>query len=227
MKIQRPVLILLCLLGSILPRLSPAAAPPSADADDLCRLQVGNLIYGKQQSSVCFADRFLQLVGEATTLDVGERFMPVELGSPDLFNLPFCIFSGEGKFSLSEAERENLRTYLRSGGFILASPSCSDPEWDQSFRRELELCLPEETLAEIPMTHAIFSTVHQIDRLVDKKGKPVFLQGMHINGRLALVHSVEGLNDVKNAEGCCCCGGNEIRDPAKVNVNIFTYAAVY
>lgn len=222
MKTRFLVLMFLSLLPA-----AGQAATPQADAGDLCKLQVGNLIYGKQQSSVCFADSFLKTVAEATTLDVGQQFIPVELGSPELFNLPFCIFSGEGSFTLSETERENLRTYLRSGGFILASPSCSNPDWDKSFRRELELCLPEEKLQEIPMSHPIFSTVNQIDKLVDKKGKPVFLQGMHMNGRLVLVHSVEGLNDVRNAEGCCCCGGNEIRDPARVNVNIFTYAAVY
>ena len=27
--------------------------------------------------------------------------------------------------------------------------------------------------------------------------------------------------------GCCCCGGNEIQDPAKINVNVFTYAVLY
>jgi len=77
------------------------------------------------------------------------------------------------------------------------------------------------------MTHPIFSMVHQIDRLQDKKGRSVVLQGITINGRLAVVHSPDGLNDVKNAKGCCCCGGNEIREPEKINVNIFVYAAVY
>jgi len=42
-----------------------------------------------------------------------------------------------------------------------------------------------------------------------------------------LVYSKEGLNDVQYAQGCCCCGGNEIQDPAKINVNVFTYAVVY
>lgn len=206
-----------------------SAAPPVAkpQAKDLAILQVGNLIYGKQQSSVCFADRFLEMVRTATNLDLGEKFIPVELGSPDLFDLPFCIFSGEGSFSLTESERENLRTYLKSGGFILASPSCSNADWHKSFLNELKICLPEEKLENIPMNHPIFSMVNQIDKVVDKKGKPVFLQGIHLNGRLVLVHSPEGLNDVKNAEGCCCCGGNEVKDPALINVNIFTYATVY
>jgi hypothetical protein len=53
------------------------------------------------------------------------------------------------------------------------------------------------------------------------------LEGLQINGRLVLVYSAEGLNDVEHAEGCCCCGGNEIQEPARVNVNVFTYAVVY
>ena len=77
------------------------------------------------------------------------------------------------------------------------------------------------------MSHAIFSTVNQIDRLTEKKGRTVMLEGLTLNGRLALVYSKEGLNDVSNAKGCCCCGGNEIRDAARVNVNVFTYAVLY
>ena len=53
------------------------------------------------------------------------------------------------------------------------------------------------------------------------------MEGLEINGRLAMVYSKEGLNDVEHAQGCCCCGGNEIRDPEKVNVNVFAYAVLY
>jgi hypothetical protein len=77
------------------------------------------------------------------------------------------------------------------------------------------------------MTHPIFSIVNPIPRLVEKTGKTVSLEGLEINGRPVLVYSKEGLNDVENASGCCCCGGNEIQDPAKVNVNVFTYAVLY
>lgn len=208
--------------------LAPALSAEQPSAEELAKLQVGNLIYGKDnRSSVCFADRFIGETAKQTNLVTGDKFLPIKLSSPELFDVPFCIFSGEKAFTLTEAERTNLRAYLTSGGFILASPSCSDNDWERSFRNELELCLPEYKLVKIPMTHPIFSMVHNIDRLKDKKGKSTVLQGMTINGRLVVVHSPEGLNDVKNAKGCCCCGGNEIRDPANINVNIFTYAAVY
>ena len=59
------------------------------------------------------------------------------------------------------------------------------------------------------MSHAIFSLVNAIPRLTDKHGKGAVLEGLEINGRLVMVYSKEGLNDVANAKGCCCCGGNK------------------
>jgi hypothetical protein len=32
---------------------------------------------------------------------------------------------------------------------------------------------------------------------------------------------------VKNAKGCCCCGGNEIMQAAQVNLNALVYALLY
>ncbi len=194
---------------------------------DLTRLQCGNLIYSGNKSSVCFSDKFLSDVARETSLNVGKNFCPVKLDSDGLFDYPFCVFSGNESFTLPQKERDNLRKYLSNGGFILASPGCSDENWDASFRRELKLCFPEQKLVKIPMTHPVFSVVNRLTRLVDKHGVPVMLEGLEINGRLAVIYSKEGLNDVAHAQGCCCCGGNEITDPAKVNVNIFTYSLLY
>jgi len=208
----------------------PGGAAPSdagGPRQDLTLLQCGNLIYAGNKSSVCFADRFLQDVARQTNLKVNPRFCPVRLETDTLFDYPFCVMSGNEPFAFSEKERQQLRKYLRNGGFLLASPGCSDDEWDKSFRQEIKLCFPELSLQKIPMTHPIFSLVNPISRLMDKHGKTVWLEGLEIDGRLVLVYSREGLNDVANASGCCCCGGNEIRDPARVNVNVFTYAVVY
>jgi Domain of unknown function (DUF4159) len=194
---------------------------------DLTRVQCGNLIYSGNKSSVCFADKFLSDVARDTTLDVGKHFCPVKLDADTLFDYPFCVFSGNESFTLTQRERENLKKYLSNGGFLLASPGCSDEKWDASFRKEMKLCFPDQPLKKIPMSHPIFSMINKINRLTDKHGVPVMLEGLELNGRLVAVYSKEGLNDVAHAEGCCCCGGNEIADPAKVNVNIFTYALLY
>jgi hypothetical protein len=194
---------------------------------NLLLLQCGNLIYAGTKSSVCFADRFLTQVAEQTTLQVNKKFCPVRLDSETLFDYPFCVMSGDEAFTLTEKERRNLYQYLTQGGFLLVSPGCSDAKWDKSFRQEIKVCFPNYKLNTIPQTHPIFSIIHTIPRLTDKSGKVVYLEGLEINGRLAMVYSKEGLNDVAHAKGCCCCGGNEVKDPLRVNVNVFTYAVVY
>ena len=201
-----------------------AADAPNAD---LTKLQCGNLVYAGNKSSICFADKFLGDVAKQTNLNVGRNFVPVRLDADNAFDFPFCVWSGEDDFSLTKKERDNLRKYLLNGGFILSSPGCSDPRWDTALRRELKLVFPEYKLVKLPMSHPVFSTVNAIARLTDKQGKQAYIEGMEVNGRLVMVYSKDGLNDVSNAKGCCCCGGNMIAESVLVNVNVFTYALLY
>lgn len=218
MRMPRTVLVL---LAAVLVNAN------AGDYDEALRIRCGRLVYAGSKSSVCFADSFLKTARKQTNLDVETKLKPVRLDSAQLFDHPFCVFSGEGDFKLNERERENLRRYLKYGGFILSSPGCSDSKFNTAIRKELKITFPDNKLKKIKMSHPIFSTVNKITKLVEKKGKTVYLEGLEINGRLALVYSKEGLNHVAKAEGCCCCGGNEIRNPDKVNVNILTYSVLY
>jgi hypothetical protein len=204
--------------------IAKAADSPNAD---LTRLQCGNLVYAGNKSSICFADKFLGDVAKETNLNVGKNFVPVKLDADNVFDFPFCVWSGEENFQLTKKERDNLRKYLLNGGFILSSPGCSDPNWDTALRREMKLIFPEHKLVKLPMSHPVFSTVNRITRLTDKKGQQTYIEGMEVNGRLVMVYTKDGLNDVANAKGCCCCGGNMIVEAVLVNVNVFTYALLY
>ena len=194
---------------------------------DMTQILCGNLIYQGTKSSLCFSDKFLTDVARETNLRVSTSFFPVKLETDALFDTPFCVFSGDKTFNLTQKERDNLKKYLLNGGFILASPSCSDENWDKAFRREIKVCFPDKNLTRIPMTHPIFSIVKEIPRLTDKYGKPTLIEGLEIDGRLVMVYSKDGLNDVMNAKGCCCCGGNQISECVPVNINVLTYALLY
>ena len=205
------------------------AVVKSAEAPkaDLTKLQCGNLVYAGNKSSICFADKFLTDVDQQTSLNAGKHFIPVRLDADNVFDFPFCVWSGEQDFTLTKKERDNLRKYLLNGGFILSSPGCSDPSWDTALRREIKLAFPEYQMVKLAFSHPVFSTVNQITHLTDKHGAPASIEGMEINGRLVMVYSKDGLNDVSNAHGCCCCGGNMIAESILVNVNVFTYALLY
>lgn len=214
------------LLASFLFLTAPLfAADPAFDWNSET-IHCGNLVYGNNQTSVCFADAFLTDAARETGLKISPRFARIPLAGDQVFNTPLCIFTGEGNFTLKETERANLRRYLENGGFILSSPGCSNANWNESFRREIALALPGYELTTIPMDHDIFSTVNKI-RGITVKGRTTHLTGIFVNGRLALVYSPEGLNNASNAKGCCCCGGAEIKEAREVNVNAVAYALLH
>lgn len=211
--------------------LAAAQAPRTGSTGDqgarLELVQCANLIYAGSKTSHCFSDKFLRELHEITFIDADAQFTPAKLGSEELFNYPFAIMTGEGAFSLLEEERANLKSYLERGGFLLASAGCSSPEWDRSFRREFKQLFSGQEMKKIPMDHALFGMVYDIKRINLKNGGTTLLEGLEIGGKIVLIYASEGLNDVANVQGCCCCGGNEIRNAKEVNTNIIVYALTH
>jgi len=209
---------------------SPDAIARAAEGETNPRLelvQCANLVYAGSKSSRCFSDKFLKELSDISFVDADTAFTPVKAGTEDLFNYPFSIMTGEGNFSLFEEERKNIKSYLERGGFLLASAGCSSPEWDRSFRREFKIMYPEAELIKIPMDHAIFRSVYEVERIWLKNGGTTLLEGFEMNGKIVLIYASEGLNDVPSVQGCCCCGGNEIRNSKEINTNIISYALTH
>jgi hypothetical protein len=190
-------------------------------------VQVANLIYAGVKSSHCFSDHFLLAAEKSSTISTSRRFHAVKLAAGELFDYPLVIMTGEGSFSLTDAERQNLLAYVERGGFLLASASCSSQEWNRSFRAEIARIFKDHPLRAIPMDHPLFNTVTKITALKARHGTPRPLEGVSLGGRLGVVYSQDGLNDTAHTQGCCCCGGNEIVNCVEVNVNILAYAVIY
>jgi hypothetical protein len=196
-------------------------------ADTNERIQCANLVYAGTKSSVCFSDAFLKTLGEETNIEADVGFTPVKLRSDDLYKYPFAVMTGEGNFTLLEEERRNLRAYLTRGGFLLASAGCSSPEWNRSFRREFQKIFPDAELEKIQMDHALFKTVFDIPSVRLKRHGTTLLEGYSIDGKIVLIYTAEGLNDTGNVKGCCCCGGNEVKNSREINTNILAYALTH
>jgi len=191
-------------------------------------IQCANLIYAGTKTSRCFSDQFLTTMQQKTAIPAERRFRSVKLASDELFDYPFVMMTGESSFFLTSTERDNLKRYLENGGFLLASAGCSNKDWSRSFRSEMKKIFGEDQLSEIDMGHPLFRTVYDIETLeLSKSSGKASLEGVTLNGKLVVVYSDEGLNDTSNRAGCCCCGGNEIKNAMEVNVNILAYALLY
>ena len=189
-------------------------------------VKCANLIYGSSKSSVCFSSTFVADINKKTNVGTSEKFSPVRMDSPTLFDFPFAFMTGEGAFTLTAQQQESLRKYLTHGGFLVASAGCSSSKWANSFRRQIRSVFPDIEMTKIEMQHPIFHTFYDINHLEESKYP---LEGLEIDGKIVLVFSADGLNDSDNAAdpSCCCCGGNEIENARRVNTNLLIYALTH
>lgn len=200
------------------------SAPAGAREDGV--VQVAMLVYDGGKTAKCFSDHFLATLARQTGIKVQRRFTAVDLSSEQIFQYPLAILTGQQAFELSDAERDRLKSYLSRGGMLLASAGCSNPQWRTSFEREMQRMFPDRELTPLPMSHRLFQTVYKIEKLVAHSQSPqTQLLSLQSGQRLAVVYSPLGLNDTEQAgKGCCCCGGNELREAHLINANILAYA---
>ena len=116
----------------------------------------------------------------------------VEVGSPDIFNYPFIHMTGHGNVIFSEAERENLRKYLLSGGFLHVDDNYG---MDQFIRPQLKKIFPESDLVEIPFNnpvyHQHFDFPKGLPKIHEHDKKPPQGFGIFYEGRLVIFYSYE------------------------------------
>lgn len=209
---------------------APATGNEQEPTDDRPGVvRCANLTYAANKTSVCFSDKFLEDIQTRTHITTDRKFMPVRLEDEKLYRYPFAIMTGEGPFTLTEAQRKALADYLKSGGFLVASSGCSSDEWADSFQKEIKKVFPKQAMKTIPMKHPIFQTVFDIKELQStKRSYTPVLQGLEIDGRIVMVYSKDGLNDTGAVGGnCCCCGGNEIANARQINANLLAYALTH
>lgn len=210
----------------------PAQEPAKAkNASDQTPVKVAVLTYARGKTSQCFAPGFLTTVARHTRIVVQEEFSTVTLGDNELHQYPFVVMTGEDAFSCSEDEKKALKSYLQRGGFLLASPGCSNEPWSESFTKLIKELFPDQALAKLPMDHPVFHSIYDITELQGRKAEVKgHIDGLTLGGKLVLLFSPLGLNDTENAGGgggCCCCGGNELKDAHRINANILAYVLTH
>jgi hypothetical protein len=79
----------------------------------------------------------------------------VEVDSPDIFQYPLLHMTGHGNVFFSEADAENLRNYLLSGGFLHIDDNYGMQPY---ITKELKKVFPDKDLIELPSNHSIFNS---------------------------------------------------------------------
>jgi len=129
-----------------------------------------------------------------TTINTKIKAKPatVEPSNPDLFSYPFVHMTGHGNVVFSEADVNNLKNYMNSGGFLHIDDNYG---MNQYIRKEIKKIFPNNELVEIPSNHPIFQKpfvfsnglpkIHQHDM----KRPQAF--GIFIADRIVLLYTFE------------------------------------
>lgn len=116
----------------------------------------------------------------------------VKPNSPNLYRYPYIHITGHGNIVFNELERNNLRTYLESGGFLHIDDNYG---MDAYVRRELKLLFPDIGMQEIPNSHPIFHQVYKfpngLPKIHEHDGLSPQAFGIFIEDRLVLLYTYE------------------------------------
>lgn len=116
----------------------------------------------------------------------------VEVGSPEIFSLPFIHLTGHGNIVLSNQEVINLRKYLMAGGFLHVDDNYG---LNAYFRREIKKVFPNENLVELPFSHPIYHQIYKfptgLPKIHEHDGKSPQGFGLFYKGRLVCFYTYE------------------------------------
>lgn len=129
---------------------------------------------------------------DAFDMNIDKEPAEVEVGSKDLFNYPFVHMTGHGNVVFDRQEAENLRRYLKGGGFLHIDDNYG---MDKYIRPQLEKVFPDKELVELPFEHPLYHQRFDFDNGPPKIHKhdgerPQGLGYFH-NGQLVLYYTYE------------------------------------
>ncbi|MDR1924447.1 MAG: DUF4159 domain-containing protein [Planctomycetaceae bacterium] len=158
-----------------------------------------------------------------------------------LFDYPFLFMHGRGKFQFSKQERDNLRKYLLSGGFLYVNSICSAKAFTESFQSEMKVIFAENPMIPIQADDELLSdkfggrVIKSLELRVPERvpGKPMTVQkrsvepelyGVKVNDRWVVVFSPNDISCSLESTGTLECRGYTKESALSLSVNILLYA---
>ena len=134
----------------------------------------------------------VSFVNRELKMNVAKETPYVEVGSTELFNYPFVHMTGHGNVVFSSADVENLRLYLRSGGFLHISDNYG---LDKFIRKEMKKVFPDAEFLEIPFGHPIYHQKYEFNsglpKIHEHDNKAPQGLGIFIENRLVVFYDFE------------------------------------
>lgn len=134
----------------------------------------------------------IQFCNHTLGTNLDNDYVTVDVGSPELFDLPFVHMTGHGNVVFNDQEAENLRIYLEAGGFLHIDDNYG---MDPYVRVAMKKVFPELDFVEIPFNHPLyhqkFNFPEGVPKIHEHDGNQAQGFGLIYEGRLVCFYSYE------------------------------------
>jgi len=170
----------------------------------------------------------IQFCNNNLSMSISKETPYVEVGSSDLFLYPYVHMTGHGNVVFSQAEADNLRTYLEGGGFLHIDDNYG---MDEFIRVELKKVFPNNELVELPFDHDIFHQKYDFNglpKIHEHDGERPQAFGIILDGRLVCLYTYEtDLSDGWENQEVHNDPENKRLQALQMGANILMYAFLY
>jgi len=167
----------------------------------------------------------IEFCNNSLNTKINEDVPYVEVGSKDLFLYPFVHMTGHGNVVFSNKEAENLRTYLKAGGFLHIDDNYG---MDEFIRVELKKVFPSKELIELPSNHPLFKQKYKFNglpKIHEHDGKRAQAFGIFSDGRLVCLYTYEtDLGDGWEDQNVHNDPNNKRQEALQMGANIISYS---
>ena len=223
-----------CCLGlSLLTGLSSAGSALAIGEGS--KLQIAQLRYnGNWDPRPMFPLVLSQEIRFRTSIDVQLKRLVISLTDKRLFRLPFALLLGDGRIRFNNRERSQLKKWIEAGGFLFVdNTGRGEPStvFDTAIRREIKTMFPGRDLKKISPKHVLYRSFYVLNFPAGRAIYRTFLEGLVIDGRLAVVYSQNDLSGALDRDSLgdwtfdVVPGGEVQREKAKrLAINTIQYA---
>ena len=137
-------------------------------------------------------NNLIQFCQANLNMNINPIYDVVDVESSELFRYPYIHMTGHGNVVFSIPESENLRQYLKAGGFLHIDDNYG---MDAFIRPEMKKVFPELDFVELPLTHPIYHQSYNFEnglpKIHEHDNQPARGYGLIYEGRLVCFYSYE------------------------------------
>lgn len=180
------------------------------------------------------AEPLLEALRRRTSVEPGPRRRVVDLGSPELYSLPFLYVAGRGSFpALGGDDLGWFRRYLENGGFVLFDDATgvADSGFARGVSETLGKVLPGRELHPLPADHTVFQSFYLLRGVPGRKLVRPFLYGVDLEDLTPAILCPNDLGGAFDGDPLggythpCTPGGERQREMTfRLGVNLVLYS---